>query len=422
MKFINECKVIKNDLINSILSPPVYDMLLFSPVLFQSGSPKPGQFVGLYTGKGEHLLPRPISICESFQESNTIRLVYRVVGKGTEIFSALKPGMQIRVSGPLGNGFTIDENTDQYYLVGGGIGIPPLLALAKEIVNFDSRRIIAVLGFTNFPEFHNRFMDGARCAAEELRDFNIHVEYFSYNKGLFDKPEGDAYLAHALRDVADKGYDGALVCAKEADEFRYLQEKGVFVATAVNDIDPALRQFCIRYNGRVAGRMAAELLYRWMDRKKSVAIASGGLSDRSIHYETVSGFQEQLAVTPLRMATVYHHYDSEKLAYRETDRVLSEYPDLGAIYVNSFNSKEVVRAVRERGMAGKILLITSDIYPELREYITQGIVTASIFQNQYEQGIQGLKTLYHAVADGLQVEDTVLLSPCIILRSNLELF
>ena len=281
---------------------------------------------------------------------------------------------------------------------------------------------IAVLGFTNFPEFHNRFMDGARFAAEELRDFNIHVEYFSYNEGLSGQPEGDAYLGRALRDVANKRYNGALVCAKGVDEFRYLQEKGVFVATAVNDIDPALRQFCIRYNGRVAGRMAAELLYHWMGRKKSVAIASGGLPGRSIHNEVVSGFQEQMAETPLRIAAVYHHHDSEELAYRETHRVLSEHRDLGAIYVNSFNSKEVVRAVQEQGMAGKIILITSDIYRELREYIAQGIVRASIFQNQYEQGRQGLKKLYHAIADGLQVEDTVLLNPRVILRSNLELF
>ncbi|MCL1854731.1 MAG: LacI family transcriptional regulator [Clostridia bacterium] len=306
-----------------------------------------------------------------------------------------------------------------------------VLRQAKEMgyqVNFLARSLarrpvtIAVLGYTNFPEFHNRFMDGARSAAEELRDFNINVEYFSYGEGLSNRPEGEAYLGHILRSVADQGYDGALICAKEVEGFRYLQEKGVFVATAVNDIDPMLRQFCLRYNGRVAGRIAAELLYRWMDRGKSVAIASGGLPGHSIHSETVVGFQEQAADTPLRIAMVYYHYDSEELAYRETHRVLTECPDLGAIYVNSFNSREVIHAIRERDLAGKILLITSDIYQELREYMTQGIVAASIFQNQYEQGRQGFKKLYHAIADGLQVEDTVLLNPRIILRSNLELF
>jgi len=306
-----------------------------------------------------------------------------------------------------------------------------VLQQAQEVgyqVNFLARSLarrpvnLAVLGFTNFPEFHNRFMDGSRSAAEELRDFNIHVDYYSYGEGLSNLPEGDAYLERTLRNVADEGYDGALICAKEVDGFRHLQERGVFVATAINDTDPMLRQFCLRHNGRVAGRIAAELLYRWMDRQKSVAIASGGLPGHSIHSETVVGFQEQLADTPLRIATIYHHYDSEELAYQETHRVLTEYTDLGAIYVNTFNSREVIHAILDRGMGGKILLVTSDIYQELREYIMQGIVAASIFQNQYEQGRQGLKKLYHAIADGLQVEDTVLLNPRIILRSNLELF
>ncbi|GHU73147.1 LacI family transcriptional regulator [Clostridia bacterium] len=289
-------------------------------------------------------------------------------------------------------------------------------SLAREPVT------IAVIGFTNFPEFHNQFMDGARNGAEELRDYNITVDYFNYDEGLYDRPEGDAYLESTLRSVGDKRYDGALICAKEADSFRYLKRKNVYVATAVNDVAPALRQFCLRHNGRVAGRMVAELLYRWVDREKSVAIASGGLLPDSIHSEIVAGFYEQLSDTPLRVATIYHHFDSKERAYRETVRALSAYPDLGAIYVNSFNSEEVIHAVIDQGMAGKILLITSDIYPKLRAYIAQGIVTASIFQDQYEQGRRGLKMLYHALADGLQVEDTVLLNPRIILRSNLELF
>jgi LacI family transcriptional regulator len=177
----------------------------------------------------------------------------------------------------------------------------------------------------------------------------------------------------------------------------------------------------MRHDGRVAGRIAAELLYRLVDPRKSIAIASGGLPN-SIHSEIVAGFQEQLVDMPLRVASIYHHNDSEELAYRETLRVLTDHPDLGAIYVNSFNSKEVIHAVQDKGLAGKIILITSDIYPELRDFITQGIVTASIFQDQYEQGRRGLTTLYHALADGLRVEDTVLISPRIILCSNLALF
>lgn len=90
----------------------------------------PGQFVSLYCNNQDHLLPRPISICEIDKEKGLLRLVYRVVGAGTEEFSKMKKGDQIKVMGPLGNGFT--NCSGKAILIGGGIGIPPMLELAKQ--------------------------------------------------------------------------------------------------------------------------------------------------------------------------------------------------------------------------------------------------------------------------------------------------
>lgn len=92
---------------------------------------KPGQFVSLYCKDGSRLLPRPISICEINKEEGILRLVYRVVGKGTEEFSHLHAGASIDVLGPLGNGFTLEGS--KALLIGGGIGIPPMLELAKAL-------------------------------------------------------------------------------------------------------------------------------------------------------------------------------------------------------------------------------------------------------------------------------------------------
>lgn len=94
----------------------------------------PGQFVSLYSSDGSRLLPRPISICEANAETNTIRLVYRIVGKGTREFSRLVEGDTIEILGPLGNGFPISEYKDKrVLLIGGGIGIPPLLSCADSL-------------------------------------------------------------------------------------------------------------------------------------------------------------------------------------------------------------------------------------------------------------------------------------------------
>lgn len=97
---------------------------------------KPGQFLSLYTRDGSKLLPRPISICEIDRENGRIRLVYRVTGKntGTEAFSRLHPGVTIETLGPLGNGFPLKEaEGKKMFLIGGGIGIPPMLETAKEL-------------------------------------------------------------------------------------------------------------------------------------------------------------------------------------------------------------------------------------------------------------------------------------------------
>ena len=92
---------------------------------------KAGQFVDLYSKDGARLLPRPISLCEINKETGTLRLVYRTVGKGTEEFSHLHAEDIIEVMGPLGNGFT--QTAGKAILMGGGIGIPPMLELAKEL-------------------------------------------------------------------------------------------------------------------------------------------------------------------------------------------------------------------------------------------------------------------------------------------------
>ena len=98
-------------------------------------SAKPGQFLSMYTNDGTKLLPRPISICEADAERNTLRIVYRVVGAGTEEFSRLKEGDTVDILGVLGNGFPLDQvREDQTaFLMGGGIGVPPILELSKRL-------------------------------------------------------------------------------------------------------------------------------------------------------------------------------------------------------------------------------------------------------------------------------------------------
>lgn len=97
---------------------------------------RPGQFISMYTNDGTKLLPRPISICEIDKEQGALRVVYRVTGEntGTEQFSKMQAGDTMLVIGPLGNGFPFEKaEGKKVFLMGGGIGVPPILELAKQM-------------------------------------------------------------------------------------------------------------------------------------------------------------------------------------------------------------------------------------------------------------------------------------------------
>lgn len=114
---------------NKKIADGVYDLWLEAGEI--ANLAKPGQFLSLYCNDGSRLLPRPISICEIDQKSGGIRLIFRVIGKGTQEFSNLKSGERIECLGPLGNGFALEGT--KALIVGGGIGIPPLLELSKQL-------------------------------------------------------------------------------------------------------------------------------------------------------------------------------------------------------------------------------------------------------------------------------------------------
>lgn len=97
---------------------------------------RPGQFISMYTNDGSKLLPRPISICEIDAETSKLRVVYRVTAEktGTEQFSKMKAGDTLPIIGPLGNGFPLEAGKGKRaFLIGGGIGVPPILELAKQL-------------------------------------------------------------------------------------------------------------------------------------------------------------------------------------------------------------------------------------------------------------------------------------------------
>ena len=96
-----------------------------------AGIVKPGQFIQLYPTNEKNMLARPFSVSSVSEEGVTI--IYRIVGVGTKMLSNLRQNDFVQIIGPLGNGFTLSDNDAGNLVIGGGLGIPPLLELSKRL-------------------------------------------------------------------------------------------------------------------------------------------------------------------------------------------------------------------------------------------------------------------------------------------------
>lgn len=171
------------------LAEGIYDLWVREPEIAKEALP--GQFVCLYSQDGAHLLPRPISICEKNAEG--VRLVFRVAGFGTAEFAAKKPGDTVRILGPIGNPYP-HFTEKKVIVVGGGIGIPPMLYLARACKEA-GMEVTAVLGYRD----KNTFLD------EEFKAYaDVVIATDNGNLGVHGT------VVDAIR---EKGLDTTLVCA-----------------------------------------------------------------------------------------------------------------------------------------------------------------------------------------------------------------
>ncbi len=143
---------------NRTLAPGTLEMVLEGDV---SGISRPGQFVNLRLDG--FFLRRPISVCDWTE--GRLRLVYKVLGQGTAAMADYPAGKQLDLLVGLGNGFDLEKCPEHTLLVGGGVGTPPLLGLARRLAE-QGKHPAAVLGFNTA---------GERILTEDFQSLGLRV-------------------------------------------------------------------------------------------------------------------------------------------------------------------------------------------------------------------------------------------------------
>ena len=159
-----------------------------------------GQFINIKCGEEDFpLLRRPISIGLTDEESMTIYI--NKVGKGTELLCGRSKGEFIDILGPLGNTFNMEISKGRVLVVGGGIGVAPLLELTKTLANKEDVHIKAILGYRDEP-----FM------VEEFKSYTNGIMIVSEKEGFDHK----GYVTEPLeRELKESNYDEVFTCGPE---------------------------------------------------------------------------------------------------------------------------------------------------------------------------------------------------------------
>ncbi len=129
---------------NVKLTESIYEMVLEGDT---SSITAPGQFINIKIDG--FYLRRPISICD--YNENTITIIYKVVGEGTEVMSKMNAGEKLDVLCGLGNGFDTSKSLDKPVLIGGGVGVPPMYNLCKKLIA-EGKKVTVILGFNKKEE------------------------------------------------------------------------------------------------------------------------------------------------------------------------------------------------------------------------------------------------------------------------------
>ena len=129
---------------NKPLTKDVFEMIMSGDT---SAITAPGQFINIKLDG--FYLRRPISICD--YDNNTVTILYKVVGGGTEAMSRLESGAELDILCGLGNGFDVSKSGEKPVLIGGGVGVPPLYNLCKKLIE-SGKKVTVILGFNTLSE------------------------------------------------------------------------------------------------------------------------------------------------------------------------------------------------------------------------------------------------------------------------------
>lgn len=201
------------------------------------------------------------------------------------------------------------------------------------------------------------------------------------------------------------------------------ESKGIRVICVDSDVAASSRSTVVSVDAEVSGKVAAELMARFLDPGAQVAIVTG-TRDVELQHKKATGFCEvfpQLSPGG-EIVEIVDTSDNEDDAMCKCFALLERWKSLSGIYIRTGNCLPICRALNVLGLSGKIQVVATDLFGEMVPYFENGVIQASVNGRPYAQGQIAMRLLVDHFIRGHSLPPHYRLNLQIVLRSNLHLF
>ena len=268
--------------------------------------------------------------------------------------------------------------------------------------------------------FYDQIRQGIWSEARSHEHLGVELVYRPVDRQGVTEPE-------RLQELMDSHIQGLIVTPGDPKKLTPVideaEKKGIRVICIASDAQKSDRSSVVCINPELNGRIAGELMGRFVAPKSGVAIVTGMMQTED-QVQKVQGISETFPQVCKggEVVEVLEGHDDEDETFIKCSRLLQRRKGLAGVYVSTANCLPVCRAVTALGMARKIKVITTDLFQEMVPYFEKGTIIASIYQRPYVQGQRAVRLLMDHIFSHQPFPRNYYLNPGIVLNSNLRLF
>ena len=268
--------------------------------------------------------------------------------------------------------------------------------------------------------FYDQLWSGVLDEARRVAQLGVQLVYRPVPRLGVDETE-------AFKELVESGVNGIILTAGDPEGLRPLidsaEANGIRVVCVSTDAPGSRRSTVICVEPWLNGCLAGELMGKFVPPGSKVAVIAGMLSTED-HRRKTDGFSDAFPrhCPGGKIVRVVEGHEDEDESFQKTFDLLGSVPGLVGLYVNTVNCLPVCRALAAHGLAGKVKLITTDLFAEMAAYFRKDIITASIYQQPHRQGQLAVRHMADHLTTKMPFPPTVHLSPGVVMSSNLNLF